>query len=130
MAKSGFVNTNEKIAEKVVQTYQKIENTVVGGYTKIEDIFVDRYLTKDGESIEEAKARLKRRQDTQQQLTNLPKPVNNEDEQCKNWLLLGLVSYKNFIASFTYSFMQSAWGCIFCLDRQSNNNSDVNAYVP
>lgn len=66
MAKSGFVNTNEKIAEKVVQTYQKIENTVVGGYTKIEDIFVDRYLTKDGESIEEAKARLKRRQDTQQ----------------------------------------------------------------
>ncbi len=48
MAKSKTVKTNEKIAEKVV-----------GGYTKIEDAFVDRYLTKDGETVEEAKARLK-----------------------------------------------------------------------
>ena len=29
------------------------------GYTKIEDKFVDAYLTKDGENVEEAKARLK-----------------------------------------------------------------------
>ena len=64
MAKSKFVEANEKIAEKVVDTYKKIEDTVVGGYTKIEDAFVDRYLTKDGESIEEAKARLKREHDT------------------------------------------------------------------
>lgn len=60
MAKSKLVTANEKIAKKVVDTYKKMENTVVGGYTKIEDIFVDRYLTKDGESVEEAKARLKR----------------------------------------------------------------------
>lgn len=46
-------------------TYQKIEDTVVGGYAKIEDVFVDRYLTKDGESVEEAKARLKREQNEQ-----------------------------------------------------------------
>lgn len=58
MAKSKLVKTNEKIAEKVIGTYQKIEDTVVGGYTKIEDAFVDCYLTKDGETVEEAKKRL------------------------------------------------------------------------
>lgn len=29
------------------------------GYTKIEDKFVDAYLTKEGETVEEAKERLK-----------------------------------------------------------------------
>ena len=53
MAKSKLVTTNEKIAEKVV-----------GGYTKVEDAFVERYLTKEGESVEEAKERLKREHDT------------------------------------------------------------------
>ena len=47
-AKSKLVETNEKIAEKVMGTYQKIE-----------DAFVDRYLTKDGETVEEAKKRLR-----------------------------------------------------------------------
>lgn len=62
MAKSNLVKTNEKIAEKLITTFGKIENTVVGGYTKIEDAFVDRYLTKDGETVEEAKRRLKQEQ--------------------------------------------------------------------
>ena len=71
MAKSKIVKANEKIAEAVtggykkiekgvVDGYKKIEQGVVGGYTKIEDKFVDTYLTKDGETIEEAKARLKK----------------------------------------------------------------------
>lgn len=70
MAKSKLVQVNKKIEEAVVggyrkieQTvvggYQSIENTVVGGYQKIEDGFVDRYLTRDGETVEEAKQRLK-----------------------------------------------------------------------
>ena len=59
MAKSKLVKANKKIAEHVVSGYKKIEDTVVGGYRKIEDAFVDRYLTHDGESVEEAKARLK-----------------------------------------------------------------------
>ena len=59
MAKSKFVKANEKIAEQVVGAYEKIESTVVGGYTKIEDAFVDRYLTKGGETVEEAKKRIK-----------------------------------------------------------------------
>lgn len=71
MAKSKIVKANEKIAEAVsggykkiekgvVDGYKKIEQGVVDGYTKIEDKFVDAYLTKEGETVEEAKARLKK----------------------------------------------------------------------
>ncbi len=59
MAKSSLVRTNEKIAKKVTATFGKIEKHIVGSYTKIEDAFVDRYLTQDGESVEEAKRRLR-----------------------------------------------------------------------
>ncbi len=70
MAKSNMVKANKKIAEAVtdgykkiekgvVDGYKKIEQGVVDGYTKLEDKFVDAYLTKDGETVEEAKARLK-----------------------------------------------------------------------
>lgn len=59
MAKSKIVKANQKIADGVVFGFEKIQNSVVGTYTKIEDRFVDQYLTKDGESIEEAKKRLK-----------------------------------------------------------------------
>lgn len=69
MAKSKLVKANEKIADAVVGGYRKIEEGVVGGYkkiengavngfTKISDSFVDQFLTKDGETVEEAKARL------------------------------------------------------------------------
>ena len=71
MAKSKIVQANEKIAEAVTGGYKKIEKGVVGGYkkieqgvvsgySKIEDKFVEAYLTKDGETVEEAKARLKK----------------------------------------------------------------------
>ncbi len=59
MAKSKIVSASKKIEEKVVGAYNKIENGVVGTYQKIEDSFVDQFLTKDGETVEEAKARLK-----------------------------------------------------------------------
>ena len=69
MAKSKLVRANEKIAEAVVGGYKKIEDGVVGGYKKIEDgvvegftkitdKFVDQFLTREGESVEEAKARI------------------------------------------------------------------------
>ena len=69
MAKSKLVQANEKIAEGVVGGYKKIENGVVGGFMKMEegvvngfnkitDKFVDEFLTKDGESVEDAKKRL------------------------------------------------------------------------
>ena len=64
-----FAEMNEKIAERVVEGYQKIEDGVVGGYKKIEtgvvdgfnkmtDKFVYAFLTKEGETVEEAKARM------------------------------------------------------------------------
>ena len=59
MATSKIVTANEKIAEKVVAAYEKVEDTVGAGYTKIEDAFVDRYLTRDGETVQEAKERLR-----------------------------------------------------------------------
>lgn len=69
MAKSKLAEVNEKIAENVVDGYRKIEEGVVGGYKKIEDgavggfnkiadKFVDSFLTKEGESVEDARKRL------------------------------------------------------------------------
>ncbi|MBQ8391679.1 MAG: hypothetical protein IJX50_03935 [Clostridia bacterium] len=70
MAKSKLVKANQKIADGVTAGYKKIENTVVegykiiekgvvDGYTKIEDKFDEEFLTRDGESVEDAKKRLK-----------------------------------------------------------------------
>lgn len=69
MAKSKLVKVNEKIAENVTHGYKKIEEGVVGGYKKIEegavggfnkiaDKFVDNFLAKEGETVEEARERL------------------------------------------------------------------------
>lgn len=66
---SKFVEANEKIAEGVVKGYKKIEDGVVSGYKKIEtgavegfgkvvDKCVEVLFTKEGETVEEAKARL------------------------------------------------------------------------
>mgnify|MGYP005788925883 FL=1 len=73
MAKSKIVKVNAKIAEEVVGgykriedgvvgSYQKIEDSVVGGFTKMTDYFVAQFLTREGESVEEAKARLQKEQ--------------------------------------------------------------------
>lgn len=60
---SKLVNANKKIEKAVVGGYKKVENSVVGGYKKIEDRFVDTFLKKDGETTEEAKARVKAEQE-------------------------------------------------------------------
>lgn len=66
MEKSRIVEANEKIAEKVVGSYKMIEATVVGGYAKIENAFVNRYLTHNGETVAEAKGRLRSEQAARQ----------------------------------------------------------------
>lgn len=69
MAKSKIVAANEKIEKNVVKgykaiengvvnTYQKIEDGVVGSFNAMTDKFVDHFLTKDGETVEDAKARM------------------------------------------------------------------------
>ena len=50
------------IEKGVVVGYKKIENGVVEGFTKMTDKFVDQFLTHDGETVEEAKARLAQEQ--------------------------------------------------------------------
>lgn len=62
MAKSKLVKANEKIAESVVGGYKKIEEGAVGGFNKIADKFVDNFLTEEGESVEDARARLAKEQ--------------------------------------------------------------------
>ena len=58
MANSKLVKANEKIAEGVVGGYKKIGEAAVGGFNKIADKFVDNFLTREGESVEEARERL------------------------------------------------------------------------
>ena len=84
MSESNLKKVNEKIAEGVTEGFQKIEDGVVGGYKKIEngvvggykkiedgvvegfsrmtDKFVDKFLTHEGESVEDAKKRLESEQ--------------------------------------------------------------------
>lgn len=80
MAKSKLVQANEKIAAGVVKGYKKIEEGVVSGYQAIEDgavkgfekitdQFVGHFLTRDGESVEEAKARLREQEKRVQEKT-------------------------------------------------------------
>ncbi len=65
-----IANTYEKISEAVVVGYKKIENGTVNGYKKIEngvingfnsvcDKFIEVLFSKEGESVEETKNRLK-----------------------------------------------------------------------
>ena len=74
MAKSKLVEVNDKIAKKVTEGfgkitdavvggYRKVEDGVTGGYEKIEDKFVETYLTREGETVEDAKKRLKGEQE-------------------------------------------------------------------
>ena len=58
MIKSKLMEVNEKIAEKVVGEYKKIEEGAVEMYNKILDKLVECFLTRDRESIEDAKTRL------------------------------------------------------------------------
>ena len=64
----------QKIEDGVVEGYKKIEDGVVGGYKKVEtgavegfqkitDKFVDKLFTKEGETVEEAKARMAKEQE-------------------------------------------------------------------
>ena len=69
-----FADQMEKISNGVVEGYQKIENGVVTGYKKIEtgavegfgkvvDKCVEVLFAKEGESVEDAKKRLNRKEE-------------------------------------------------------------------
>lgn len=52
------VDTYQTIEDGVVGTYKKVEDAVVGAYQAVEDRFVDTFLAQEGETTEEAKARI------------------------------------------------------------------------
>lgn len=58
MSISEIKKVNEKIAESVADGFQKIEEGVVGTYKMVEDKFVETFLTREGETAEDAKKRL------------------------------------------------------------------------
>ncbi len=55
----GVVGAYQKIEDTVVSGYQKIEEGAVSSFTKITDKFVEAFFTKEGETVEEAKNRMK-----------------------------------------------------------------------
>lgn len=67
---SNFMDANEKIIQKVVGGYKKIEDGVVSGYKKIEegvvesfgkvnDKIIEKVFSKEGETVEDTKKRLR-----------------------------------------------------------------------
>ena len=54
----GTVSGYKKIEQGVVTGYKKIESGVVDGFGKVVDKCVEVLFAKEGESVEEAKARL------------------------------------------------------------------------
>ena len=57
----GVVGTYQKIEEGIVGTYKKIESGFVGAYKNMESQFVEHFLTRNGESAEEAKEHLNKK---------------------------------------------------------------------
>ena len=55
-----FADHMEKISDGVVEGYKKIEDGVVTGYKKVEDAFVNTFIAKEGESVEDAKKRIEK----------------------------------------------------------------------
>lgn len=56
---TGVVEGYKKIETGVVDGYKKIEAAVVEGFEKVSDKCIDAFFTKEGESVEEAKERMK-----------------------------------------------------------------------
>ena len=57
----GVVDTYQKVEDGVVGGYKKVENIFVSGYKKIEDSFVKKFLSREGETVEETKNRLNKK---------------------------------------------------------------------
>lgn len=81
MAKSKLVKANEKIAEGVVRGYKNIEKGVVGEFNKIADKFVDNFLTKEGEPVEEARTRLAKEQKEREEASEMESEKRKADQK-------------------------------------------------
>ena len=52
-------NIEKNIEKTVTGGYKRIENAAVSAYTRTEDVFVKSFLVREGESLDEAKKRLR-----------------------------------------------------------------------
>ena len=55
------VGTYQKIEDGVVSGYKKVEQGAVSGFQKISDKFVQKFFSREGETVEETKKRLSRK---------------------------------------------------------------------
>jgi len=55
------VSTYEKIEDAVVSGYKTIEKGAVSGFEKLTDKFVEKFFAREGETVEEARERLRRK---------------------------------------------------------------------
>ena len=60
---NGVVKGYKAIENGVVSGYKAIEDGVVSGFTRISDAFVKKFLMHEGETLEEAKARIAREEE-------------------------------------------------------------------
>ena len=56
----GVVGIYEKIENAVVSGYKKVEKGAVGGFRKLSDKLVEKLFSREGESVEETRERLRR----------------------------------------------------------------------
>ena len=56
--KSKVTEGYKKIETGVVEGYKKIENGVVEGFNKVNDKIIEKVFSKEGETVEDTKARL------------------------------------------------------------------------
>ena len=57
----GVVDTYEKIEDAVVSGYKRIEEGAVTGFQKLTDKMVEKLFSREGESVEETKERLRKK---------------------------------------------------------------------
>lgn len=108
MAKSKLVKANEKIAEGVTTGFKKMSDAVVEGYTKIEDKFVDEFLTKDKETVSDAKKRLKQDKNVMMEPPRkLTEPIMNKQTVIKS-ILQGFVIFLVVFGSYYYLIQRKA----------------------
>ena len=102
--KRQYKQTGAEIEKAVVDGYKKVEDSVVGGYKKIEDKFVDTFLKKDGETIEEAKARVKEEQEQLEEKNR----ARVEETLKKSKDINDINNYKNSSGNYKF-YSASCW---------------------
>lgn len=55
------MDTYQKIEKGVVSGYKKVEAGTVSGFRKVSDKFIEKFFSREGETVEETRERLRRK---------------------------------------------------------------------